>query len=466
MSPPPSRPPGPTGPPEEEVKPRTAGRVLERARRSQFADQVVAPLAYRLRIDETAGWPMIVASALALLWANLAPTSYEAVWSTEVSVTVGQGAVGASLRDLVNSLLLPFFFLVIGMEVREELTVGHLSGGRRAWLPLLAAIGGMLVPIAAFLTVTWGTPYASAFGVPVATDIAFALALLMTLGDRVPGALKAFLLAFAAADDMGGVLVIALFYGHGLSWLWLGVAVAVAVVGALVLHFLRPQLTSVYVTLGGTLWVSLALAGVHMTVAGVVIGLLIPLRPLFAPEEVAERAGPLVEALGGDGHPRERARLLGRLEELVTRSESPADRAARALTPTVSYFVLPVFGLAMAGTSLSAEAWTGLVDNAAALGTVAGLVLGKPLGILAFTWAGVRLGLADLPPGLRWRHVVGAAALAAIGFTVALFIARLALEPEDLEVVKLAILGSSTLAAVAGVMILATAPTDPGLEEQ
>jgi NhaA family Na+:H+ antiporter len=310
----------------------------------------------------------------------------------------------------------------------------------------------MVLPILGYLVVTWGTPFERGFGVPVATDIAFGLALLMILGDRVPTALKAFLLAFAAADDVGGVLVIALFYGHGISLVWLAAAVAVAGLTSVIVR-LKPQVTWTYAALGSALWATTALSGVHVTIAGVVFGLMIPIRRLYHPSEVAERVHSLTDQLL-EAEPREHERLLGRLQEVTDRSESPAERFARILRPTVSYLILPIFGLGMAGTSLNADAWSGLVTQPAALGILTGLLVGKPLGVLGFSWLAVRSGVAALPPTLRWHHVAGAAMLSGIGFTVSLFIAGLAFEPSTLQIAKLAVLVSSVLAGAAGLVTL------------
>lgn len=436
------------------VTQRTRGRVVQRAKRSRFARTVTAPLTRQLRLDETAGWPIIGAAIVALLWANLGPEgAYEEFWTTPVHLTLGATALEWTLRDLVDLLLLPFFFLVIGLEIREEMTEGALSRGRDAWAPMLAAAGGMIVPIAAYLVVTWDTPQRGGFGVPVATDIAFALALLTVLGDRVPAALKAFLLAFAAADDVGGVLVIAVFYGHGFSLAWLLTALAVAASTAAILR-LHPQNPWTYVGLGSALWAATALSGIHVTIAGVVFGLMVPNTALFSTEEVAEGAGELADELS-TARPSTRARSIGRLEELTTRTESPAAKMARVLRPVVGYVVLPLFGLAMAGTAMNLDAWRALPGSPAALGIALGLVVGKPVGVLLFTWIGVRLGIASLPPSLTWRHVTGAAVLASIGFTVALFIAKLAFEPAALEVAKLAILTSSALGGSLGLALLA-----------
>lgn len=438
----------------EDLGGRTEGRVSQRSRRSMFADRITLPMADRIRIDETSGWPVIIASLVALLWANVMPGSYGAVWETGISVQLGEWGLDLTLRDAIDTLLLPIFFFVIGLEIREEFASGRLSRKRHAALPLLAAAGGMLVPIALYMAVAWDSPHRGGFGVPVATDIAFALALLMVLGDRVPAALKAFLLAFAAMDDVGGVLVIAVFYGHGLSLPWLVAAIAVTALSYWVFR-LRPQSVWVYASLGFLLWATTAISGIHVTIAGAAFGLLIPRRPLYRAREVADRAGRLAESLEtATGEGADRDRLLGRLEELAARSESPAEMLARHLNPVVSYVVLPLFGLALAGTSLSADAWADLPGHTGALGIVTGLLIGKPLGVFGFSWLGARLGIAALPSGLDWGHVLGASALASIGFTVSLFIAKLGFPPADLAVVKLAILFSSCVGAATGLTIL------------
>ncbi|MCA9737849.1 MAG: Na+/H+ antiporter NhaA [Gemmatimonadetes bacterium] len=440
---------------ERPARNRTEGRLRLRAGRSGFARRVGVPTIRRLRIDETAGWPVILAGIAALLWAN-SPwgSSYEALWSRTVALDLGAWRAEASLRDLVDLLLLPLFFFTIAVEIRAELTHGHLSELRRAALPVAAAIGGMAVPIAVYLAWTRGTPAQSGFGVPVATDIAFALAFLLVLGDRIPASLKAFLLAFAAVDDVGGILVIALFYGHGIAWGWLAAAGAVTAT-LLLLGRTDARAPWLYGGLALLLWASTALSGVHVTIAGVVLGLVLPARPLFDREEAARRVRALAERL--DRGPTSRDALLGAMEELVARTEAPAERAARGLRPWVSYVVLPVFGLAMAGTALDPAALRDAVSSTAAQAIAVALVLGKPVGVLAATGLAVALGWARLPAGVGWRHIAGVATLSGIGFTVSLFIAKLAFGPEALASVRVAILGSSLLAGLGGLGILALA---------
>lgn len=447
---------------------RARGRVRQRSKRSPFAGFVTARLVRRIRVDETAGWPIIAAAFVALVWSNLLwPATYEAVWTTHLSVSVGPWTADASLREVVNAVLIPLFFLVIGIEIREEFSRGHLSDPARAWMPLCAAAGGMLVPAAFYLSVTLGTPYWRGFGVPVATDVALVVALLMILGDRVPDGLRAFLLAFAAVDDIGGVIVIAAAYGHGVSWPWLGGVIVMS--GVCLGAFRARPHPWAYLVLGLALWFTVVQAGVHPTIAGVLFGLLLPIRPLFRPDEVAEHSAPLLRHLQSAADEVSAEETLGRLEELAARSEAPASRVGRLVQPFVSYAILPVFGLAAVGTSLNADAWAGVVSHPGAVGIVLGLVLGKPLGVFLFSWLGARLGLARLPRGLHWGHILGAAALSSMGFTVSLFIAELAFDPVDLVPVKLAIFASSVLGGALGLLILLTArpgsPVEPAEDQ-
>lgn len=431
---------------------RTAGHLRQRIRRSFFARGIGVPFVRRLRIDETSGWPVIGAAVLALIWANSPwSASYESFWSTPVALSIGALRGSIPLRDTVDLFLLPFFFFIITVEIREELKGGHLAGGGRASLPLVAALGGMLVPAGIYLLLTRGGPYTPGFGVPVATDIAFALAALLVLGDRVPPALKAFLLAFAAIDDVGGILVIALVYGHGISWPWLATAAGIALVIALVARA-RAEPSWIWLVLGVALWLAMIPSGIHVTIAGVVLGALLPATPLFASDEISDGMKKLSLSLDRDVLPRDA--ILGEMEELARRTEAPSERFSRVLRPWVSYAVLPIFGLSMAGTTIDHTALVDAATHPAALATGVALMLGKPVGVLAATWIAVRLGLTTLPAALTWRHILGIAMLAGIGFTVSLFTAKLAFEPAVLPHVRIAILVASLCAAGAGLAIL------------
>lgn len=431
---------------------RIEGHVRQRARRSWFARAIERPVIRRLRLDETSGWPVIIAGIIAMVWANVAVgPDYEAFWSTEVALEVAGWRPAMPLRDVVDVFLLPLFFFIVAVEIREELQEGHLAGGGKATLPLAAAVGGILVPAGVYLFINRDTPYTAGFGVPVATDIAFALAFLQILGDRVPGSLRAFLLAFAAVDDVGGIVLIAAVYGHGLSLPWLAAA-ALVTAAIILLARRRAQVPWLYIGLGIFLWAAMLGSGIHVTIAGVILGLVLPTRPLFDPEDVVEHVDKLDERIGSEHLSRDV--ILGELEELAARTESISERFSRNLRPWVSYVVLPLFGLAMAGTAVDGAALGEAIRHPGTIGIVVALLVGKPLGVFGATWLAVRLTGTALPDRMGWRDVAGAAMLAGIGFTVSLFIAKLAFPPEVLAEARIAIFTASIIAAIAGVLVL------------
>jgi NhaA family Na+:H+ antiporter len=361
------------------------------------------------------GIVLLVAVASAIVWVNAAPGSYSTFWSESVTIGVGDLAVTESLAHWVTEGLMTVFFFVVGLEIKRELVRGELRDPRRAALPAIAAVGGMLVPAALFVIVNAGQPTADGWGIPVATDIAFAIAVLAVLGSRIPRPLKLFLLTLAIVDDIGAIIVIALFYSSGVSSEWLLAAVTV-VVGIVVMRaagFTRPLW---FVLPGALLWYCCLESGIHPTIAGVVLGLLAPTG------EVGGR--PVLEQL------------------------------EHRLHPWSSLVVVPLFALASAGVVLDVDSLRHAAGSTVTWGVVAGLVLGKPLGIYFASRLAVGLRVGRLPSELRWAHVLGAGALAGIGFTVSLFVADLAFRGPWLRDAKLGILAASVTSAVAGWALL------------
>jgi len=345
------------------------------------------------------------------------------------------------------------FFLVVGLEIKRELLMGELNSVRKASLPLLAAVGGMLVPAGLYLAVA-SRQSTAGWGVPMATDIAFALGVARLLGNRVPTTLLVFLTAFAIADDLGAILVIALFYGHSVN----GVALAVAVglFGVLIgMNRLGVSRRSLYLLVGLPLWVAVLKSGLHATIAGVLVGLCVPARVKgMTAESALHQANSLLDE---DADPSTDAReaKLDALEAHVESAQSPLTKLEHALHPYVAYAILPLFAFANAGIDLR-EMSLGNVWEPVTLGVVLGLVLGKPLGILLFSGLAVRAGWAELPAGVSWRMMAGASVLGGIGFTMSLFVASLAFEGEPAIHLsaKLGILLASAVAAAAGLAIL------------
>jgi NhaA family Na+:H+ antiporter len=362
------------------------------------------------------------------------------------------------------------FFFVVGMEIRREIHQGELSDLRRAALPVAAALGGMLAPALLYLSVAGDGPTRAGWGVPMATDIAFALGVLALLGARVPPALRVLLLALAVIDDLGAIVVIALFYSAGIQAAGLGVA-ALGCAGIVLLQRLGVRTKAVYVLPALVVWGGVYAAGIHPTIAGVLVGLLTPVRAWLGPEGFLRRVQPQLAPLDASSSALSGAplhSLLHRLNAARREALSPAESLIEALHPWVAFFIMPVFALANAGVTLEgaaldASAWRALV------GVALGLVLGKPIGVLLASWLAVRVRIARLPAGIGLPQLLVLGMAAGIGFTMALFVAQLAFEaPALLSAAKLGILGASLVAGLsalgAGRVLLSTA-RDPGEAE-
>jgi Na+:H+ antiporter, NhaA family len=414
--------------------------------------QLPRPLRQFLHTESGGGIALLVAAVVALVWAN-SPWSggYESLWSTELRLSLGGVELSEDLRHWVNDGLMAIFFFVVGLEIKRELVVGELRAPRTAALPALAALGGMVVPAALYLAVNAGREGVDGWGIPMATDIAFAVGVVALLGSRVPSALKLFLLTLAIVDDIGAILVIALVYSEGVDAGALAVA-ALAGLGIVVLRRLGVDWPFAYVAAGLVLWVATYQSGVHATIAGVVLGLLTPARPV-APDLLTQD---WVSDLAEDPSPHD----LATLRRVARSSVSPAERLQHDLHPLTSFVIVPLFALANAGVVIERGAFDAPGAGAVALGIGVGLVAGKVIGITGATWLAVRTGVGRLPSGVTVRQLVGVAGVAGIGFTVSLFIAGLAFpEAPGLEAAaKIGILIASVVAAVVGSAILLTAP--------
>jgi NhaA family Na+:H+ antiporter len=369
-----------------------------------------------------------------------------------------------SLHQWINDGMMALFFLLVGLELKREILVGELSSLKDAALPVVAAIGGMVLPALTYVAFTAGTPAAAGWGIPMATDIAFAVGILVLLTWRIPKNLVIFLTALAIADDLGAVLVIALFYTADLKLASLGAAAALFAVLVLfnrggVRHPLP------YALVGVLLWLALHDSGVHATLAGILLAMAIPALPAHTPAHFERRIEELEEAFRADRRDEDTpddplsnfrmASIAEAMERSAAAVQSPLQRLEHGLTPWVTFVIIPVFALSNAGIDLLAVAWREALTHSVTLGVVCGLVLGKFAGLSLFSWIAVRLGVARLPSGVRWRHLLGAAWLAGIGFTMSLFIAQLAFSaPELVEEAKLGILLGSALSAGIGLVWL------------
>ncbi|EKY3231413.1 Na+/H+ antiporter NhaA [Cronobacter malonaticus] len=370
--------------------------------------------------DAAGGIVLIAAAALAMLLANMNATHelYEGFLSTPVELKVGALEIKKNMLLWVNDALMAVFFLLVGLEVKRELMQGSLASRRQASLPVIAALGGMVLPAALYLAFNFQDPVTRAgWAIPAATDIAFALGILALLGSRVPPALKIFLMALAIIDDLGAIVIIALFYTSSLSMMSLLVAAGAIAVLAL-LNLCNVRRTGVYILVGVVLWTAVLKSGVHATLAGVIIGFFVPLK-------------------AQNGH-------------------SPAGSLEHALHPWVGFLILPLFAFANAGVSLEGVTLAGLT-SLLPLGIIAGLFIGKPLGISLFCALAVKLKWATLPPGVSQKTILAVGVLCGIGFTMSIFIASLAFGDVDAALVTWAKLGTlvgSLLAAVIGYALL------------
>jgi NhaA family Na+:H+ antiporter len=439
--------------------------------------EIEKPLGVRLRVmfqqftrlQASGGMLLLAATILALVWAN-SPwgQGYFDLWATYLKISLGDLSLSENLLHWVNDGLMVIFFFVVGLEIKREVLIGELASLRRATLPLVAAVGGMVVPAAFYLLFNLGGEGQTGWGVPMATDIAFMLGLLTVLGSRIPVSLKVFFTALAIADDLGAVLVIALFYSGEISWVALGIG-ALFLAGLVVLNRGHVRHPLPYALLGIGLWLAFLQSGVHPTIAGVLLAMTIPART-----EVRASAylAQCTAALGGLGPGQDREAAGRRqqaaaqtLETIAERIQSPLQRLERTLNPWVAYLIVPVFALANAGLDLGGDLGAAL-SSPVSLGIVAGLVLGKPLGITLFAWLAVRLGIADLPFGVTWRQLFAASWLTGIGFTMALFIAGSAFEGALLDTAKMAILLASLVASLAGFgFLMLTTTTREGHSE-
>ena len=440
------------------VPSRTRGMRQIRAARAPVSREILLPAQSIIHNEVVSGATLLLAAVAALVWAN-SPwrEAYHAFQNLPIAVTVGDYEIRESLHHWINDGLMAVFFFVVGLEIKRELVRGELAEWKRAAFPAAAALGGMVLPASLYAGFNIGGEGLRGWGIPMATDIAFALGVLALLGRRIPQQLRIFLLALAIADDIGAILVIALFYTGTLSVAALLVA---AVLFGLVALMIRAGVRNpfVYLLVAVLFWVAVFESGVHATIAGVLLGVIAPCGRWFSRGRVVEAAAdqlePVKEALAR-GENDDADQRLGRMEEMIRETEAPLDRLERIVHPWVSILVLPVFALINAGVNFSDEMLRAALSSPVSVGVAAALLFGKPLGILGAAWTAVRLRIATMPEGLTWRHIAGVGTLAGIGFTVALFITELAFRDSGLvEQAKVGILAASACAGLAGYLAL------------
>lgn len=454
-------------------------------------DAVAAPISNFAKKEVAGGIVLVISTIVALVLANSTQEiarAYHDFWTgIPVSLRVGSwslppGKYPGHFEWWVNDALMAAFFFVIGLELKREFLAGELKEPRKAALPLIGAVGGMVVPGLIYAAFNWGTDALKGWAVPTATDIAFALGVLALLGRRVPPGLRVFLVTLAIADDLGALLIIAIFYTSSEHLNMASLGVAFAVMGAMAgMNLLGVRRWWVYGLAGLVLWYFVLKSGVHPTIAGVMGAMTIPVRTRIDASEFTKATRRLIDEFDRDlttstqaAHSPEKPGtivtspvqqgVLLAMEKLTEGVQTPLQRLEKGMLPLAAFFVVPIFALANAGVSVGNVAGVAVRDPQA-WGIVLGLIVGKSVGILGASFLAVQLGLSVLPAGVTWRHMLGAALLGGIGFTMSLFIAHLAFEnPERLAIAKFAVLSGSAVAAILGAAVLLTCHRPPAIE--
>jgi NhaA family Na+:H+ antiporter len=414
--------------------------------------KITEPVQRFLHVEAASGVLLLICTAIALILANSAAGEwYVALWKTKVGFTFGDFTMKHSLQHWINDGLMAIFFFVVGLEVKREMVTGELRDAKRAALPVLAAIGGMVVPAGIYLLLQGGTVAARGWGIPMATDIAFVVGCMAVLGPRVPRIMRVMLLSIAIVDDIGAILVIAIGYTESLNL----TALLLAFGGlALVYGLGRAGVRSfgIYVIIGAGVWFGFHESGVHATIAGVLMGLLTPARSYLGENTISEMFRQADKTLhGGEWvNMHHRSDAVRRFTDNVREVISPLEYLEGTLHPWTSFVIMPIFALANAGVPFTMADF----GEPVALAIMTGLVIGKPVGILLMSFLAVKLVTKTLPEGLTWPAMLGGGFLSGIGFTMALFISGLALSGPVLQTAKVGVLGASLLAAVAGMIVL------------
>ena len=425
----------------------------------QAFNRILTPLEEFIHRQTTSGILLMLCAVIALIIANSPwATAYHHVLEIPFTIGIGQWVLSMTLHHWINDGLMALFFFVVGLELKRELLVGELSNIKAALLPIIAAIGGMILPALIYMSINASGDTFNGWGIPMATDIAFALGVLALLGNRVPAALLSFLVALAIVDDLGAVLVIAIFYTEQLNFTALiGAGIILILLSSLNLGGIRKPLP--YVLLGLLLWLFLLKSGIHATLAGIFLAFIIPIRPKYNPERFLARASELLQEIAKNykAEPniiknykmRSKVRAL---ESGIHRVQAPAQVLEHTMHIPTAYLIIPIFSLANAGVPINFAELANTLAHPVSMGVIAGLILGKFLGISILVWLAVKMGISRLPASLSMRHIIGASLLAGIGFTMSIFIAELgfAHSPEDLLMAKTGILIASLMAGIAG----------------
>ena len=415
-------------------------------------DTVIGPLKEFLHIEAASGVMLLSATVIALFLANSGfSDKFLGFWKTPMAFGIGSFRMDYSLQHWINDGMMAIFFFVVGLEIKREMVMGELRDFRQAIIPLAAALGGMIIPAGIYLMFQAGEPAARGWAIPMATDIAFVVGCLAVLGSRVPNSLRIMLLTLAIADDIGAILVIAIAYTDSLSMLALGFGA----LGIAVIYFLLRvgcRNIAVYLMLMFLVWLAFHESGVHATIAGVILGLMMPAKAWISQDRlslIVQKTNSFLRGQGWNSNA-QRYTMLREMEIATRKSLSPLERFETELHPWVGFVIMPVFALANAGVAFEASDFTSPV----AVAVLCGLCFGKPIGVMLFSWIAVKMGLGRLPEGVTWPVLLGGSFLTGIGFTMALFISSLALEGEILDAAKVGVLGASLLCAIVGVVLL------------
>lgn len=432
-------------------------------RKKDPIEVLLKPINQFLHQEASGGILLMICTAIALVWANSGWfQSYHDLWHSHITLSIGNLlTLDYSIHHWINDGLMAIFFFTVGLEIKRELLVGELSSVQKASLPIAGALGGMIAPAILYTFFNSGTESANGWGIPMATDIAFVVGIMALLGNRIPITLKIFVLALAIADDIGAVLVIAIFYTAEISTTALIISAFVLIVLVL-LNRLGTKSLIPYTILGVILWLAFLKSGVHATIAGVLLAFTIPASSRYDTNKFSERVKQLIKHFDSTGdhwknvlNNSERQDDVLAIEESCEKVLTPLQRFEHQLHPWVAFFIIPIFALANAGVTLMGLNFLEALTSSVSLGIIVGLFIGKQVGIFVFSFLAVKLKLASLPEGINWKNLYGAGILAGIGFTMSLFIAGLAFtNPELLDLSKIGILTGSLVSGIAGFVFL------------
>ncbi len=438
--------------------------------RALVAEQILGPTQRFFQKEASSSVLLLGFTAMALIWANsyIAET-YHGFWHTKISIVFGSYHVSKTLVHWINDGLMSLFFFTVGLEIKREILVGELASPKKALLPVFAAIGGILAPGLIYIAFNFGSKTISGWGIPMATDIAFALGAIALFGHRLPVGLRIFLAALAIVDDLGAVFVIALFYTKEIAWNYLFICIFLTLCLAIA-NFLWIRWALVYAVIGIAIWFFILGSGIHPTVAGIVVSMFIPVRGRYDTDHFLQNVDEIMKQFQCEEQSCGYSILLNQkhlnavhaLELACHDVETPLQRLIHVLHPWVAFMVLPLFVFGNAGVTLHGINFSEAAAHTVSLGIFFGLVIGKPIGIVFFSYLAVKTEAAVLPQGVKWTHILGVGMLGGIGFTMSLFISDLSFStPQLLDYAKIAILTGSILSAAAGLVFLSIISTSP-----